>query len=861
VGYVPLNNYNHDGGYKRIQSGPNHQGFIVLTSGSTAYGADEGIIVPGSPLSGNLAQGVWGYDPNWRYVPSTLPSPSGALDPTPYNVSGALDTYDSARIYTRDNVAGAQAASAIGPETGKVNPRGGALQARSDVTRPETYMYFGGAAPDNQDYSPYNTPDANSAAEGKTGGGVTHRSFESSLLTNVLGSQGTSDRSQWRYHQPVYCKTYTETRRSETPGLMSTPLRYVYRGSASSYNYNYASELLANKGGFEPLNYDDFGGGCDIPVSCPTTTGNPSSPQPGDTLRGTSACTYDHITWYNTLSSSPIGTGDTYVIQETDYFSRIYYVVTYPNGSTDSSDVNCLGTVLYPYGYDLWVNEIHSLGAFNQFYTSAATNPWQCLPCITVDLYGNTFIAFWIPVTLTGTNFDRTAYIYVRKLDPNGAEVWTKRYEPKQRTWPESNARNAIVADDTGDYIYVAYEVIQEPTLISGTTYSLGGVGVIKLSADDGSISWSYRYHNSTTYSILNALRTIQWDSYNRRLWVTASDFDATINYSIAENDPTDIQYGYNIQYNGADSASDADRIQGSSFVRSLDGSEFHWLVYDNVAHLYIYKADINGKIDSSSLIKRYSTTTSLSSGNRKDITKSIAVQYSGSLSGYVVYSGPVNAFMSVPSTLILFDSSFNVVRAVRLPYLGTSSVPRILSLERKHGDNTRFFAVCSAVTVSLNSTISSGDIVVMEIDSNLTTVYSINTFNSTVNVSASLFRPSDTIKYNQGTNRVSAVVHSDTGFLTHRGIFGIHAVGLRANVSGLSPTVNYSNPSGYQARCEAYNNISVPITSTTSVTYSGLFAGPNGNYAPQIRIPATGVLLDVTGQFGTRYGFANFIN
>ena len=118
-------------------------------------------------------------------------------------------------------------ASAIGPETG------------STVNRPEKYMYFGGAAPDNQNYSPYNTPDSNSAAEGKTGGGVTHKTFESSLLTNVLGSQGTSDRSHWRYHQPVYCKTYTETKRSEVPGLMSTPLRAVYRGGSTSYNYNY----------------------------------------------------------------------------------------------------------------------------------------------------------------------------------------------------------------------------------------------------------------------------------------------------------------------------------------------------------------------------------------------------------------------------------------------------------------------------------------------------------------------------------------------------------------------------------------------------------------------------------------------
>lgn len=283
--YLSLPNFNHDSGPKRIQSGPDHEGYVVLYSGVQSTGPDEGIVVAGSPLSGTLLGKAWDYDSNWRYVPSTLPDQDETTDATPYNASGALDTYDGARIYTRDNVAGAQAASAIGPETGKVNPRGG---------QPERYMYYGGAAPDNQDYSPYNTPDANSAAEGKTGGGVTHKAYESSLLTNVLGSQGTSDRSQWRYHQPVYCKTYTETRRSETPGLMSTPLRYVYRGAASSYNYNYGSELLANRGGFEQQ-FEDY-----PPLAVPGS-GFITYTSPfvvTDTVSGTPSCAGGIVSWY-----------------------------------------------------------------------------------------------------------------------------------------------------------------------------------------------------------------------------------------------------------------------------------------------------------------------------------------------------------------------------------------------------------------------------------------------------------------------------------------------------------------------------------------------------------------------------------
>ena len=437
MGYVPLNNYNHDGGYKRIQSGPNHQGFIVLTSGLTAYGVNDGIVVPGSPLSGTAALGAWDYDSNWRYVPSTLPSQSGSLDPTPYNVSGALDTYDGTRIYTRDNVAGAQAASAIGPEMGKINPRGGALQPRADVTRPETYMYYGGAAPDNQDYSPYNTPDANSAAEGKTGGGVTHRAYESSLLTNVLGSQGTSDRSQWRYHQPVYCKTYTETRRSETPGLMSTPLRYVYRGSASSYNYNYGGELLANKGGFELLPYDDEVLGCPFPVGCPTAIGDPLFLSPGDVLLASPPCKYITIRWYQNDTIESIEEGTTYTIKETDIGSKIYYVVTYPDNSTDSSNENCFDLVYAPISKNWYRLHYANQSLLDEVgYVEYSSTIF--------DNQGNTW-------SVKRYNSCESANIH--KVDSNANLAWSREYRPdtSQNTFTDRNGVGATFLLDNDD--------------------------------------------------------------------------------------------------------------------------------------------------------------------------------------------------------------------------------------------------------------------------------------------------------------------------------------------------------------------------------------------------------------------------
>lgn len=405
--YLSLPNFNYDSGPRRIQSGPDHEGYVVLYSGVQSTGPDEGIIVAGAPLSGTLALGAWDYDANWRYVPSTLPSQSGVLNPTSYNVSGALDTYDATRIFTRNTVAGAQIASAIGPETGRVTPRGGALQSNSNVTQPEKYMYYGGAAPDNQNYSPYNTPEINLAAEGKTGGGVTHRTFESSLLTNVLGSQGTSDRSQWRYHQPVYCKTYTETKRSEVPGLMSTPLRAVYRGGSTSYGYNYGGELLANRGGFELLPPDDQTFGCPFPVGCPTTSGSPTQLIVGDILSAVVYCDFAKIEWFNS-DNTLVGSGLTYTTTLSDVGYRLFFTVTYADNSTDSSSLTCFPAVIES-SLRYWYQR-SATGAINE-----AT--YSCVVDNNADMY--------VAQVLSGSNKSLPA---VYKISNEVTQQWGKVY-------------------------------------------------------------------------------------------------------------------------------------------------------------------------------------------------------------------------------------------------------------------------------------------------------------------------------------------------------------------------------------------------------------------------------------------------
>lgn len=221
--YTPLSNYKYDSGPHRIQSGPNYEGFVVVSSGIQNSGADLGIITEGAPNSG-----LWFQTDDWRSVPRAVSGYwTDYTHDVAYEPSGSLDTYVGYRSISSTTVAGVKTQTATTPDYG--------------VRSAGKYLYYGGKAPDGQVYTPFNTPEGNTAAEGYTGGGVTHRNYEGAILTNDLGSQGTANRSEWKYNPPVYCKTYTETVRSQAPGLMSTPLRFIYRGGSSRYVSNYGS--------------------------------------------------------------------------------------------------------------------------------------------------------------------------------------------------------------------------------------------------------------------------------------------------------------------------------------------------------------------------------------------------------------------------------------------------------------------------------------------------------------------------------------------------------------------------------------------------------------------------------------------
>jgi len=246
VVYTPLSNYKHDRGPHRLQSGPSHtsddlnlvEKYLVVSSGyvdplgnTVAFygvnntGGDFGFVTAGPPNSGIYLTDAW------RTVPPAMEGFWTDYQNVDFAPSGLLSSYDGYRGLSVVTIANAKVSTAAFPQPG--------------LRTTGKYTYFGGFAPSNQGYDPYNTPGDSSPALGLTGGGVTHGRSEGGILTNPFSTSigsGTSTRADWVYNPPVYCQTFTESIRATSPaGNMSTVTRYIYRGHASTYVSNYAS--------------------------------------------------------------------------------------------------------------------------------------------------------------------------------------------------------------------------------------------------------------------------------------------------------------------------------------------------------------------------------------------------------------------------------------------------------------------------------------------------------------------------------------------------------------------------------------------------------------------------------------------
>jgi len=243
--YTPQTNWKYDKNlYHPIQSGPQRTGdnldltdtYRTVSSGyvtplgtqQTWYGVldegtDFGRIPVGPPnLSGYLTT-------EWRAVPPAVSGYWTEYLNTEPHVSGLLNVYLGFRAQSLYGTANATVQTALGPQPGLRNFG--------------THIWYGEQIPDNQLYSPFQTPSSNDNTldgGGITGGGVTHPTLRSPTLTNPTNDTSGS-RSAWVYHYPIYCQSFTETRYSGVPGQMGQPSRNSYRGKSLRYVPNYGS--------------------------------------------------------------------------------------------------------------------------------------------------------------------------------------------------------------------------------------------------------------------------------------------------------------------------------------------------------------------------------------------------------------------------------------------------------------------------------------------------------------------------------------------------------------------------------------------------------------------------------------------
>ena len=243
--YTPQTNWKYDKNlYHPIQSGPQRTGddrnltdtYLTVSSGyvppsgiqQTWFGVnDEGVDFGRIPVGPPNISGYFTTD--WRAVPPAVSGYWTNYENTQPHASGLLDSYVGFRAQGIYSTANASVQTAYGPEPGLRNFG--------------THTWYGEQIPDNQIYSPFQTPSSNDNTldgGGITGGGVTHPTVASPSLTNPTNDTSGS-RAAWVYHHPVYCQSFTETRYTGVPGQMGSPVRNSYRGKSLRYVPNYGS--------------------------------------------------------------------------------------------------------------------------------------------------------------------------------------------------------------------------------------------------------------------------------------------------------------------------------------------------------------------------------------------------------------------------------------------------------------------------------------------------------------------------------------------------------------------------------------------------------------------------------------------
>jgi hypothetical protein len=169
---------------------------------------------------------IWGYSTAWRAVPPVVPGYWTNYSDYYQQPSGVLSVYEGYRRQGLFGTANSTVQAAFGPNPG--------------VKDIGAFTYYGAAVPDNQFYSPFDTPEGNTAAQGITGGPGTYERVKFPILTNPTNDDSGS-RAAWQYNQPVYCQTFVEVVRSDVPGATGNVVRNMYRGRSSRYVPNYGS--------------------------------------------------------------------------------------------------------------------------------------------------------------------------------------------------------------------------------------------------------------------------------------------------------------------------------------------------------------------------------------------------------------------------------------------------------------------------------------------------------------------------------------------------------------------------------------------------------------------------------------------
>jgi hypothetical protein len=516
-----------------------------------------------------------------------------------------------------------------------------------------------------------------------------------------------------------------------------------------------------------------------------------------------------------------------------------------------------LGTVNAPGYGTYWINRLGDSWQTASYY--------YLNPGITIDKYGNSYLAWQQGVTpgQSGSSGDIEAYLYVRKLNNKGEELWTKRYASVPILYPTQRVIPTL--DTNSQYLYLAWGARFRET-DPGQPFSLQpSCELFKINPSNGDVIW-YHYYifagpGSTYY--IDSFTRLQYDSYLNKLVIFYRNYWLAQSFYVDPETPSSITPGSQF-YEGSTSES-LRTIEDAMVIRSEEDPTKTFVITVDKGNRYIWwETDEYFRSTTGASGLRYGFGTTFTYNNPPRAVPT-PVTFSGQ-EHYISANGELGTARLVVwnqnrEPVLRTSTDLGVAVGIAKDTEDPSSVyicfttgtttgtPSISGITYK-GKSTMSIAKYTPQTNEIKTysmlTVVSGHLLDINGASNRATMFDghegIN--NNINNVNRAVFT-----FYNDNTDAVAIA----------SGVNSLFVIGASIMASGTTKYFDWGNTAGYSGVVEATDQISQNLGSTSLPSLATPFSNIGSQYnSPYENGSETVTVVDLTGNITTAYGYTS---